>query len=220
MTESYIVDGAKEAQKNRMIEQVANVHHKVKKWADKIQTGGYEPLDIKHKEGDVWIERDEEWTIKNGIKQNIPKMDYSQVRMPLFCPKCENPLNHRLHKKFYNLRGACHDCVVQYEGKMRIDGVWDAYERRVMRNNEKSWIQEKIAQQEDFIKNTRSFQLHFSDGRWEEYVNRGLFENAFLKAKLDNEFLTKRLEQLEKEVTADDKPQQQLLEWERINPWK
>ena len=39
-----------------------------------IQTG-YEKKDEVHKEGDVWIEDGKKWTIKNGIKQTVTKLD-------------------------------------------------------------------------------------------------------------------------------------------------
>ena len=34
---------------------------------------GYKKSD-KKKEGDIWEEGNKTWTIKNGIKQNVPKM--------------------------------------------------------------------------------------------------------------------------------------------------
>jgi len=40
-------------------------------------------------EGDVWEENGRTWTIKNGLKQNITKMDKFKKmgKLPLFCSK-------------------------------------------------------------------------------------------------------------------------------------
>ena len=50
---------------------------------------GYKKKTIKRKEGDVWTENKKTWTIKNGIKQTISKLDKikKEVHMPLCCPE-------------------------------------------------------------------------------------------------------------------------------------
>ena len=53
---------------------------------------GYTAPDKQYKEGDTWESRDgRTWTIKDGIKQNITKLDKAKKAhiMPLFCPKCK-----------------------------------------------------------------------------------------------------------------------------------
>ena len=51
---------------------------------------GWEKKHIDHKEGDVWEEEGRTWTIKNGIKQNLTKLDGIKklVVMPISCPNC------------------------------------------------------------------------------------------------------------------------------------
>ena len=39
------------------------------------QSIGYKKEEKFHNEGDVWEENDRTWTIKDGIKQNITKLD-------------------------------------------------------------------------------------------------------------------------------------------------
>ena len=39
------------------------------------QSVGYRKKETFHKEGDVWEEDGRKWTIKDGIKQNVTKMD-------------------------------------------------------------------------------------------------------------------------------------------------
>ena len=36
---------------------------------------GYTKEYVEHKEGDVWEENGKQWTIKNGIKQTVTKLD-------------------------------------------------------------------------------------------------------------------------------------------------
>ena len=49
---------------------------------------GYSKKQEFHGEGDVWEEDGRQWTIKNGIKQNVTKLDKAkkEVTLPLFCP--------------------------------------------------------------------------------------------------------------------------------------
>ena len=95
---------------------------------------GYKKQTKEYKEGDVWEERGKTWTIKNGIKQNITKLDAVRkyVRTPLCCPKCGNRMTKRLDKKFYRLRGWCFDCNTEAEHKMRIEGTYNQYERETI----------------------------------------------------------------------------------------
>ena len=57
------------------------------KYGDKVGEGvGYTKAEEFHKEGDIWEVDGREWTIKNGIKQNITKLDSAKKShvMPLF----------------------------------------------------------------------------------------------------------------------------------------
>lgn len=217
--QSYIVPGAKEEQKRRMDDQVGKVREKLTKWADKIIVGGFNPTPvIERKEGDVWTESDgRTWTVKNGIKQTTSVFD--GTRMPWWCPRCNRPLNHKLHEKFYRIRGACHDCVVKYEGKMRVEGVWDAYERRTMRNNERAWLYDKLQEYDQLLRTFRAPQLHFSDGRWEKLTEEHIYEEALERVRKDGKLLVDRLNQMNIDEDADVAEQQKLTEWENANPW-
>ena len=63
------------------------------------------------KEGDIWESDGRTWTIKEGIKQNITKLDKAKKAhtMPLFCPKCSK-LMKRVDKPYYNIHKSCLDC--------------------------------------------------------------------------------------------------------------
>ena len=56
------------------VERVRNLVNKDYTRKTKLQVG-YQKKFTRHKEGDVWEENGKKWTIKNGIKQNITKLD-------------------------------------------------------------------------------------------------------------------------------------------------
>ena len=107
----------------------------------KLQTG-YKKTSAKHSEGDIWEESGKTWTIKNGIKQNITKLDSAKkaIRTPLACPKCGGPMKHYLAKKMYKIHGFCFDpCTVEMEAGLRKAGLYEAYEKRMMQGNMKAF---------------------------------------------------------------------------------
>ena len=82
------------------IQRVRNIVNKDFTKKTKIQSG-YQKNKSRYQEGEIWEEGGKTWTIKNGIKQNITKLDkFKKVsRMPLRCPKCNGSMKHHLAKK-------------------------------------------------------------------------------------------------------------------------
>lgn len=75
------------------------------KYGDKTTIGiGYTKKYEVHNEGDIWEENERTWTIKNGIKQNVTKLDRVKAlySMPLLCPKCSKPMRSHIDKPFYD----------------------------------------------------------------------------------------------------------------------
>ena len=95
---------------------------------------GYTKTKTSYEEGDVWEERGKTWTIKNGLRQNITKLDGVRkiIKTPLCCPKCGNRMNKRLDKKFHKLRKQCFDCVVAFEHELKMKGEYKQYERNII----------------------------------------------------------------------------------------
>ena len=83
---------------------------------------GYKKEIKNYKEGDTWIEGKKTWTIKNGIKQTVSKLDAikKEIFMPLSCPCCNKIMKKRLDKPNYKIHKKCHDCVIEFEHKLRI----------------------------------------------------------------------------------------------------
>ena len=99
---------------------------------------GYNKEIKDHKEGDVWTEGRKTWTIKNGVKQTVSKLDAikKEVFMPLCCPKCNNVMKKRLDKPNYNIHKMCFDCVVDFEGKLKhTPGKYEKYIKELELNN-------------------------------------------------------------------------------------
>lgn len=90
---------------------------------------GYSKNYSHHEEGDVWQEGDRTWTIKNGIKQNITKLDkFKEMgKLPLFCPECGTIMKKHLDKKVYPAYHKCFDCVVDYEAELKKQGKAQEY---------------------------------------------------------------------------------------------
>ena len=54
-----------------------------------------------YSEGDVWEADGRNWTIRDGIRQNITKLDAAKKAhvMPLLCPKCTKVMKKKLDKQ-------------------------------------------------------------------------------------------------------------------------
>ena len=105
---------------------------------------GYNKKRIEYKEGDVWKENGKTWTIKDGIKQTISKLDAikKEVFMPLCCPKCGKVMKKRLDKPNYKVHKMCFDCVIDYEHKLRIRGEYNDYIKKLKLKNRLTEIDE------------------------------------------------------------------------------
>lgn len=104
---------------------------------------GYQKAYQQHEEGDVWEENGRQWTIKNGIKQNLTKLDAAKkaLQIPLKCPKCGGPMKHHLAQKMYKIHGFCFDpCTVEYEAELRRAGLYENYEKAMMKGSLKAFI--------------------------------------------------------------------------------
>ena len=129
------------------------------KHGEKTRTSvGFSKADEFHAEGDIWESDGRTWTIKDGIKQNITKLDKAKKAhvMPLLCPKCNRVMKKRNDKQFYNIHKMCFDCVIDFEADLKKQGKWEEYERSI-KNDEidnkikefKLWIKEKLEEGND-----------------------------------------------------------------------
>lgn len=81
-----------------------------------------------YSEGDVWEEGGKTWTIKDGIKENITKLDkFKKSTVPLFCPKCKGVMDRQLDPHYFKSYGECVDCRAKFETKLKLEGKWEDY---------------------------------------------------------------------------------------------
>lgn len=107
--------------------------------------GGWEATVEEHKEGDTWEEDGKKWTIKNGIKQSITKLDKFKylISLPLTCPSCKKPMKaNELNKKMYSVHKVCLNCVVDMESKLKLEGKYDEYEKNILNMNKNASLEE------------------------------------------------------------------------------
>jgi transcription elongation factor Elf1 len=106
---------------------------------------GYSKAQIDHKEGDIWEENDKQWTIKNGIKQTVTRLDKLKqtLNLPLTCPKCGKAMkNHNLNKKMWSIHKMCFDCVITIETELKRTGQYEDYARSLTTRGVKAYIKD------------------------------------------------------------------------------
>jgi len=132
---------------------------------------GYNTKTEDHKEGDIWTEGRKTWTIKNGIKQTISKLDVikKEVFMPLCCPKCSNVMKKRLDKPNYKIHKMCYDCVINFEHKLKIKGEYNDYIKKLKAKNSLDIVDEMESYLLDAI-NTSNEGFVSEDGVVEKWV--------------------------------------------------
>ena len=120
---------------------------------------GYSKVHKKHKEGDIWEDGGKTWTIKNGVQQNVTKLDAAkkEVRIPLACPKCKGTMNYYLSQKMYKIHKMCFDCVIDYEAELRKAGLYQSYEKNMMQGSLKAFARDVEQWVLDSLETTNSF---------------------------------------------------------------
>ena len=177
------------------VERIRNLVNKDFTSSTKSQTG-YKKSSKRHNEGDVWEESGKTWTIKNGLKQNVTKLDSAKkaVQIPLACPKCSGSMHHHLSKKVYKIHKMCFDCFIDYEAELRRNGLYEEYLMHSRKGNLKFFINELEQKFEEALNTNDSFVTEQGDietwksnnskvkeqmtEKFKEYID-------YLKSKLD-----------------------------------
>ena len=116
-----------------------------KDFTSKTTSGtGYQKAYIDYTEGDTWEENGRTWTIKNGVRQNITKLDAAKkaLHIPLSCPKCKGSMKHHLSQKMYKIHKMCFDCVIDYEAGLKRAGLYPAYEKAMMQGGVRGFLRD------------------------------------------------------------------------------
>ena len=147
---------------------------------------GYKKEIKEYKEGDIWTEGRKTWTIKNGIKQTVSKLDKlkKEVFMPLSCPCCGKIMKKRLDKPNYRIHKKCFDCVIEFEHKLRIKGEYDNYRKKLISKNSLNIVDEMESYLLDAI-NTSNSSFVSEDGvieRWIGGINKKEYTKSIKEA--------------------------------------
>jgi len=130
--------------RERDVQRMRNIL--TKKTGDKtVLQVGYKADYIERKEGDIWEENNRKWTVKNGLRQTVTRLDKVKklVVMPLCCPKCEKPMTKgHIDKYMYSIHQKCLDCVIEYETRLKIDGKYKDYEQNIIKQGVRYHIKE------------------------------------------------------------------------------
>ena len=159
---------------------------------------GYNKKIIEYKEGDVWTENKKTWTIKNGIKQTISKLDNIKKSLftPLCCPKCSKVMKHYLDKNSYKIHKHCHTCVVDFEHKLKIQGKYDDYINELELKNNLTILDETESYLLDIVNKSNSGYVS-EDGvieRWTGGIDNKEFTKKIKKAaKEKRKFINEKI---------------------------
>lgn len=187
-------------------EAINNVRRKINevmKKTDERIVVGWRPSMDDHKEGDVWEGSDGRmWTIKNGIKQTVTKLD--SAKTPWFCPECSKAMSHKFDTKSYNSLGKCYDCAVKEETKMRYEGTWEAYAKEQLQKNYIAGLKDKIAELQHYHDTVSSPEFVHADGEKILMVEKWNVDIEKIKADLraDIEELTAHLQEITEQANA------------------
>lgn len=155
------------------------------------------------KVGDKWFDADgNEWEQKKGYKMKLGKEWQQELHTYLTtfqnCPKdtCTCFLPKKLDEKMRSIHGMCFDCVVDMEHKIRLDGKWDEYEKRKLKENALAWLKE-AEKDKDAVASELSrmeFSNDFGDNeKWKTPLNK-----EELLEKIEKEFAEFRKNFIEK----------------------
>jgi len=157
---------------------------------------GYNKKIIERKEGDVWTEGKKTWTIKNGIKRTISKLNIikKEIFMPLCCPKCNKVMKSLLDKPNYNIHKKCFNCVVEFEGKLKhTPGKYEKYLKELKLKNKLTSLEQIESYLMEAVNSSNNGYVS-ERGEVERWVG-GLDKNKFSKKiKKQSKKIRKKLE--------------------------
>jgi hypothetical protein len=114
---------------------------------------GYTSKYIIRNEGDVWEEFGRNWTLKNGIKMSVTKLDKAKnfSLTPLLCPECNKLMKTEHDKKMFRIHNVCFECVVKMETQLKIDGKYQDYENKIVKDNANFMLDEFVNGFDSFL---------------------------------------------------------------------
>ncbi len=140
-----------------------------------------------HKEGDVWEANGKTWTIRDGIKENVTKLDkFKKAAVPLFCPSCKQIMDKQLDPFYYKSYGTCVDCRTKFETKLKLEKKWKSYKIKTYNKEIDKQIEEyKSFMENKLSENNNSFITEAGDiEKWVGGINKDRAKQA-MKETID-----------------------------------
>jgi hypothetical protein len=118
-------------------------------------TFGYVPKEIRRNPGDIWQDsRGVTWRQEVGYRTRVnPQADMIRKAREEQCKQCHGDVRWgtRLDRLFFSKTGLCENCLIDYETKLRIVGVYPEYERFKVVSNEIGHLKEAKAKLEEIV---------------------------------------------------------------------
>jgi len=144
--------------------------------------------DLERSEGDVWEDGNKIWTIKNGIKQTISKMQKVRdfINMPLCCPSCGGIMKGQFDKHHWKINKKCLSCVTLEEQQMRNNGTYDEKRKELFKLSKNSEISDIVEQFNEWIDSNPTFVTELGEIEdWDGGLNKAEIKAKFKKELLD-----------------------------------
>ena len=158
--------------------------------------------------GNKWFDEDgNEWEQRNGYKIKLGKEWQQELHEYLNtfpnCPNetCTCSMPKKLDEKMKRIHGMCFDCVIDMEHKIRLEGKWDEYEKRKVKQNALAWLVDAERDKNSIASELSRMEFTNDFGDIEEWKTP--FNKEEMLEKIENEFAEFRknfIEQLERDL--------------------
>lgn len=172
--------------KEKDVQRMRNIITKKNNNKTNVQVG-YQKINIIRVENEIWEEDGKKWTLKNGIKQNITKLDNVKklIQLPLTCPKCHHSMNNdKFNKHMYLIHKMCFNCVIEFETELKRLGKFEEYQRNIIQQGVISYVNDL----EQML-----FDLTINENISESYITEAGDKEEWIESK---EFKTKAIKEL------------------------
>ena len=114
---------------------------------------GYSRKYIERKDGEIWEENGKQWTIKNGVKISVSKLDRAKLYAfaPLLCPECSKPMKTEYDKQMFRIHEMCLDCTIKMETQLKVEGKYQEYEDKQVKANANFMLDEFVDGFDSFL---------------------------------------------------------------------
>ena len=126
-----------------------------------------------YKEGDVWEDGGKKWTIKNGIKRTVNKLDHARKEqyIPLCCPRCNGSMKGPTNEKIWAINKTCLNCLVEQEHDIIKAGKWEEYEKAKILANANAFCKDMESALQEHIDQSITNTHVTEDGMIEKWRN-------------------------------------------------